>query len=599
MVACLVAAAGLAFWGVCARYGFVWDDQFFIQNNRALLGLENLPRHFYDPSTAAASDMARQFPLFRPLRNLSWMLDYQLAGLHPGWWHLHNVLIHTANAWLVGLLAWMLVKRRDVQIAASLVFLLHPVVSEAVCWVKCRDDLLSTAFALLAAVLWLRWRREPFSWPRSVAVGLVALAACLSKEQAVVVPVLLGAVELVARREGGPGQGGLLRRLLPTLAAVATVLVWRWMVIGRAGQCDWLGGSALRTWMTMVPAFAEYARLLVVPHPLLADYAGFQTVTGLADPSLLKGCIVLAAATAVAGVVAWRIPESRLGLAWAVVSLAPVSNAVPMMQYLAERFLYLPMAGVALVAGVLFGRLRERAAVPAVVAAVLLFACYGWLDIQRRGVWRDEVTLFRATVSDAPGVLRPRRNLATALFREGLHAEALPLTRDTWRMSRERPGETPGKKLEDSVNYAAALMVNGREEEGRAFLEEVLKDHPDAGWPHLHLGVYHGRRGNMAEALSHFEKARSVLPDDPEILNNLGMALRDTGRMAEAEKAFSDAVSRPGAGRGPYLNLAATFWKRGAMREAAAVYRKMLERWPDDPEATHWLLEAERNLPGG
>lgn len=589
-----VIVLGLAVWGASVRYGFVWDDQYFIQNNTSLRSVRFLPRYFHDASTAASSDMASQFSLFRPLRNVSWMVDYQLAGLRPGWWHFHNVLLHLLNAWLVGLLAWGLVRRRDAQTVAALIFLLHPVVSETVCWVKCRDDLISTAFALWAAILWVRWRLEPFTWSRGATVGLVGLAACLAKEQAVVLPVLLAAMDLSRGMIRRAEIKDWMRRLSLPFLAVAVFLIWRWAVLGRTGQCDWLGGSAMRTWMTMVPAFSEYLRLLILPHPLLADYDEFPTVAGWGDPSLMCGALALGGVLVAGVLIAWRAPESRAGLAWALLALVPVSNLIPMMQYLAERFLYLPLVGIALAAGTIFARVRGRAWIVAFVGVAALFVWYGWLDIQRRGVWRDEVALFSATVGDAPYVLRPRRNLATALLRAGRNADSLQLTRDTWKMSRARRGETPAKRMEDAVNYAATLLVNGREEQGKALLDDLLREHPEAGWPHMHLGIYHARHGNGAEALAHFEQAVAKLPGEPVVLNDMGMALRDAGRLPEAEQAFREAVAKPNGGRDAFLNLAATLWKEGRVGEAAGVYRRMLERWPGDAEATRWLAEAER-----
>ncbi len=591
-----LVAVGLAVWGASVRYGFVWDDRFFIENNTSLRSVGNIVRYFYDPSTAASADMASRFPLFRPVRNVSWLEDYQVAGLRPGWWHLHNVWLHLLNAWLVGLLAWMLTRRRDAQVVASFLFLLHPVVSEAVCWVKCRDDLLSTTFVLWAVILWVRWRAKPFTWLRGGLIAFLGLIACLTKEQAVVFPLLLAAMDLCAGRIRRSELPDAMRRLVLPVVAVLIFLVWRWAVLGKTAQCDWLGGSALHTWMTMIPAFAEYVRLLVFPQPLLADYAGFATVAGWGDPAFVRGVLALAGTVVIGALVAWRAPESRAGLAWAVLALVPVSNLVPMMQYLAERFMYLPLVGIALVVGIVFARVRDRAGIVAIVGVAVLFSWYGWLDVQRRGVWRDEVALFSATVNDAPDVLRPRRNLATALFAAGRHAEAVPLTRDTWRMSRARPGETPAKRMEDAVNHAAALMVTGREEQGKELLEQLLREQPDAGWPHMYLGVYNGRRDKKADALAHFEKAHARLPDEPEVLNNLGMALRDAGKQEEAEQAFREAVARPNAGREAFLNLAASLWKRGDLSGAAGIYRKMLERWPGDVEATRWLAEAERGV---
>lgn len=590
----LIVVVGAIVWGATCRYSFVWDDAFFIQNNASLRSVRFLPRYFHDPSTSASSDLAPGFILFRPLRNVSWLVDYKVAGLRAGWWHLHNVLLHILNAWLVGMLAWFAVRRRDVQIVAALLFLLHPVVSETVCWVKCRDDLLSTTLILWAAILWVKWRQAPFTRSRGAVLGVLGFAACLTKESAVVLPVLLLALDLGARRVSRGDLRETARRAIPAVAAVGCFLAWRWLVLGRTGQCEWMAGTALRTWMTMVPAFGEYVRLFFMPHPLLADYSGFSAVTGWTAPSFLRGAWVLLCAAALCGIVAWRVPESRAGLVWTVSALVPVSNLVPMMQFLAERFLYLPLAGASLAVAAVVARARDRMGIGVPLATAAVLVVFAAEDIGRREVWRDDMALFSATAQDAPGALRPRRNLIRVLFNAGRYAEALPVAREVWRKSRTEVSEPRSRKLEDAVNYATALLLSGREEEGRAMLEALLREQPDAGWPHMFLGIGEARKGNIAAALVRFETARERLVGEPEVLNNLGMALRDLGREDEAKQVFRSAIEMPSAGRGPYLNLAALLWKKGDIRAAAGVYRKMLVRWPGDPEAKHWLAEAER-----
>jgi tetratricopeptide (TPR) repeat protein len=591
-LALVIAALGLAVWGPTWRHGFVWDDEFFIQNNESLRSVRFIPAHFAGASTAAAADMADLFPLFRPLRNLSWQFDFAVAGLRPGWWHLHNVLLHLLNAWLAGLLGRRLTGRRDAGLVAALVLLLHPIVSETVCWVKCRDDLLSASLVLAAAVLWVRWRGGPFSPARGAALGAMVFLACLAKESAVVAPALLVALDLGAGRLSRAGLRDAVRRAALPLAAAAAFLVWRHAVLGGTAQCGWIAGSAGRTRLTMIPAFAEYARLVVVPYPLLADYDGFAPVSGWTDPALRRGGVVLLLAAALGGWLARRVPCARPGLAWALLALLPVSNLVPMMQYLAERFFYLPLAGLALAAGAAAARARDRAgpAVPALLACVL--AVWTGLDIARRSVWRDNVSLFSVTVEDAPGVLRPRRNLAAALMRAGRPADALPVARETWRLSRGRPDVPREKRAEDGANSASVLLATGRDEEARAVIEELVRDYGDTGWPHMLLGIYFGRRGDTAQALVHLQRAREARPDDPKVLNNLGVALREAGRTAEAEEAFRRAQAHPAAERDPGLNLAALLWSRGDRAGAAEVYRRLLVRWPGDPEATRWLRRA-------
>ena len=133
----LFAILGVLVWGKVAGFEFVWDDKLFIVFNPALREWSSLPAYFFDVTTMAGGDDPFRWALFRPLRNLSWLMDFKIAGLQPGWWHVHNLLLHIVNAVLVMLVARRLLPRqRFAALVAGLVFLLHPVQSEAVAWVK-------------------------------------------------------------------------------------------------------------------------------------------------------------------------------------------------------------------------------------------------------------------------------------------------------------------------------------------------------------------------------------------------------------------------------------------------------------------------------
>lgn len=168
-----------------AGYDFVWDDTFFIVENPAVQSADYLPGYFTDMDTNAAPHKAGDFRVYRPLRNLSYLIDHSLFGLNPGGWHLHNLLLHLINGTLVYAVFLALGGKRTGALFAAGVFLLHPLQTEVVAWVKGRDDLLAVTFSLLGALFILR----------PVKPGLLGIShalACLAKVQSVaVLPALL------------------------------------------------------------------------------------------------------------------------------------------------------------------------------------------------------------------------------------------------------------------------------------------------------------------------------------------------------------------------------------------------------------------------
>lgn len=76
----LAAAIIITYWPAL-RAGFIYDDKFFVVENESIRNLSDLPLHFTDPKATTASIPWN--PIWRPLRNVTYAVDYQIWGLNP------------------------------------------------------------------------------------------------------------------------------------------------------------------------------------------------------------------------------------------------------------------------------------------------------------------------------------------------------------------------------------------------------------------------------------------------------------------------------------------------------------------------------------
>jgi Flp pilus assembly protein TadD len=515
--------------------------------------------------------------------------------LKPGWWHLVNILLHTVNALLVAAVARRLLGSAFAAVLAGAVFLVHPALSEAVIWVKCRDDLLATLFALVFFAAWLDGREAPLRPPRVALLALLFLAACLSKEQAIALAAVPVAFECWTARAARRSAWVLSAWLA---AFGGAFLLWRQAFMGRFAQTEYLAGSAWATLLTMTRAAGRYIELLVFPSQLLADYSGMVPSRSPLDPRVLLSVALLAAVATGAFLWRRRAAPAAFGLLWTGIFLLPVANVVPMMQYLAERFLYLPLAGFAVSVAAAFLALRRRWPTAATAAAVALVCAGGVRSAVRTADWRDSLTLFAVTARDAgPSAVRPQQNLLIQLINRGAWRDALPLARDLWTRISANPSASARAKAEQARHVGYVLLRSGQVVEGAQWIRKSTELDPSYFQTYADFGMIEGLQGNDAEALKLFECACALAPAESSAHLNRGIALRKLGRKKEAELAFLRAAACGTRDAQVYKELVALLWEQGRNGDVADVCRHAAVLFPNEHEFPDWGESAGRKAP--
>jgi len=574
LVASLVA---VALYLPTLSFQFVWDDVYFVVRNTTIRSWTTIPEDFTSPKAYAAMVDPR---FYRPLRNISYRIDWSVAGANPRWWHAHNVILHAVNTSLVYLLILSVIKLFCIQspsrgttisasvaaFVATLLWAVHPVHTEAVAWIKSRDELLFTLWSLACIICVIRELLRPSCRFRTVAVSAVIGAlALLSKEMAVSLPLLVFFIALLFKWEGRHKRFLLLSGAI-LLVETALFVAIRHIVLGGTPMCGYLSGSFVHEMLTMVRAASRYVTVTLFPWKLYADYSHFDPTRSLADPRLWVAALIVSATLVLAGI-SWR--KNRLvcfGIGWFWIALLPVSNVVPTMQYLAERFLYFPTIGAAIAVGGLLHRmdlksvatenyegenvpsskrLRAGALYLALLGAVV--AAFTGRTALRLGDWRDEFSLYTATLRDAPRNGRALINVAMALANRGEAAEAERLLEYL---------ESSRDPLLRNVNpqmllraEAAVAMRTGRFAEAKTLWQKALEIAPDDVDARCALGVCLGMEGNHEAALEQFTEALRQDPLYPFARSNAAAALRMLGRNREAEAVEHGAPITTGSVR--------------------------------------------------
>lgn len=391
----LILATVLVF-GPLVRAGFVFDDAELVAHNRWTDQWSAIPRAFAHHLWASAPSGGESGPYYRPLMLVSLVLDKKLLGGSAAASHLHSLAWHV---FCISMLARLLagLGRPGAAALACAVFALHPVMLEPVAFIAARNDIL--ACAALLGVFVLLEPRDAGPW-RVGAAALGMLTALLCKESALAgLPMALVLDRARYGRFGPPG------RYLALLAAVAAWVGLRAMADITPLSLD-LGGAAR--------ALGWYAGLLVWPiggspaaELAMAEVPWERAITGLG--------LVMA--------LAWRGGAyGRAGLAMALLALAPGIAGALSAGFLAHRYLYLPMAGLAIA---VFAATPVRADRPLAAALGLLLALGSASELR---IWANNTAFFARAWSVSPS---PRNacGVFKALEREGSDEDPTPWLR--------------------------------------------------------------------------------------------------------------------------------------------------------------------------
>lgn len=407
----------------------------------------------------------------RPVQLLSLMTDSLFWGKNPVGYHLTSNLLHAANAMLLFLLLARLCPGADARKAAfvaALVFAAHPVLVEPVAEVSSREDPLATFFLLVSLLLgWLWAHGSARAW---VLVGslLAVPLACGAKETGIAAPFLLLLCGLLFR-----GNSPLSRWLVLSggaLVLAGAFLAARFSLQPEVSEIflhkpEYLGGTFKTACMIQPYIWAFSIRSVFLPFWLSADYVARNVFT----ISTIWMVVILAAFLLAQGLASWRSRVALFGVAIFWMGLAPVSNFIPIYRPLADRYLYLPMMGLAIVlCGLLVLVARRRYLYTALLWVVFSVAVgLAGLSVKRQSVFANSLNLWTDTFAQSPYSDTAANNLGYALLQDGRYDEALKVFEKALNL-------TSGKKPNVWAGAAVTLEKMGRPIDAEKALDKAI-----------------------------------------------------------------------------------------------------------------------------
>jgi tetratricopeptide (TPR) repeat protein len=520
---------------------------------------------------------------YRPLRWISYAIDYQFSGLNPLGYHISNIFFHVLTTLFVFFTISALVENYRVALCAALIFAVHPVHTDCVTYLSGRRDILSTLFYILGFYFFLKSRKK-----KRVSLLLSAFGAYLlaiaSKEMAVTLPVICFFYDLIQRI---PDKGSLSKRistainetfsshklLYITFTLLALLFTYYKVVVKSPSNKEgFYGGSFSTQLLTVVEILVYYIKLLLLPINLIADYSynSFPLAHSLYEPSVVFAFIVLGALAYLTLRLLSADKMVAFAIIWFFVTLLPVCHIFPHHELLAEHYLYLPSFGFVLAVALLFERMLTSAKRKQLyyVAFALVILLFSVRTVWRNYDWRDGFTLWTKTVKTVPNCVRALNNLGIEYFNKNRFKDAKILYQ---RAAQIQP--VYGKAY---YNLGNLYRAQKQYKEAMQMYKKAAQLNPKNFRVHNNLGNAYAMLKRYDQAIDEYKLALKLKPRYAEAHNNLGNVYRSKGNTDLAISHYLKAIVTNNVYVDAYYNLGIVYKDLRQYEKAIGIFTHLL-----------------------
>jgi protein O-mannosyl-transferase len=637
--------------------GFVYDDEVYVLANPLAKGRLQLTEIFTKPYPPDRPDQG----LYRPLVTLSYFIDGKIWGFAPagGWngFHFTNAFIHSANAILLFFVLGRLGISFRMASAATLLFIVHPVLTESVGWIVGRAELLGTLFALSGLLVFL-WKPNGFGYVVALFFWLLAL---LNKETWVLFPLAMLAA-YACFPASFRTKWGRSRFIFSWLGAFALFAAF-W----------WIRSQVIGSWKPSLVAYQD----VVTPFQRVATAAGlmWKYLTSWIWPANLSVHheirpimeVKLSAGIFLSWLFVFALmfrakkyfPWLTFALLWFWLLMFPVSNLlIPIGAVFAERFLYASTLffAPALCVGVqLVSRMFQKHRIirspwlkfVAVAGLCFFSASLIW---SRLHDWETNTTLWESTLKKYPNSTVVKAALAEAYLKEGRFSDAHILAREASVEMDQKPvayqklfvpkitalhasAQSGMRQLAwaKKFNEANELARSQRTMEALDAYKKLIEDSPEQAQTYEALGDLYIRLQNHVAAQQNYEealrlgmntaviwskyaqtlsgigrydaalmaydKALSINPEDAVALYNRGVVLAGLEEYSDALASFNKAAQVTPLSVAPRLNAVAILIHQKRFEDAKKEIAMILSIYPQQKDALELLAKLPNAAP--
>lgn len=581
------------------------DDPGHLLNNEAVRSLswESIGRMFSQTPNKT----------YIPLTTLSFALEYHFFGFNPFVYHLNNLLLHLAVVALIFIIAvrWLGISPFAAALGA-LIFGIHPMHVESVAWITERKDVLYAVFYLLAVERYCAYVQTHHKRDYYLTL-LFSLLSILSKPMALSLPLVFFVFDWYSRRKF---DLGVLLEKIPYFLIIVPVAWVTYILNARM-----VGTTPLETALTWIWSLMFYPQKFFFPDVLLTVYSLPQPVT-LLNFEFIKAAVLFV----LAGIFLFVYRRQRLLVFAALYYFISIFFLLRFddktdINFVADRFMYLPSLGICLALGVFFEESLlkfDRRLAASLIAVIFLFL--GGKTFAQTKLWGDGVLLWSGVVNKYPDCFYAYDHRGYAFAQKGQFREAV--------VDYNKALQLKSKYMPAYHNRALAYSQLGEDEKALADFAKTFEMNSTYATGYFNRGIFFAQRGENEKALVDYTRAieetnglyaqaysnrgtvylsekkldeavkdfdRSIELDERDVFarNNRAIAFILKGESEIALRDLNEAVKIAPKDAESYFNRGLVYLRLEKPEKALADFRKVLEINPQHKLALQKALEIE------
>lgn len=518
--------------------GFVYDDFNYLINNPQL--------HSLNLSVLFGKNLFNMAGQYRPMSATYLAFLYSLFGNNASPYHFVQILLHVAIVIMVFII-FQKFSGKTFALILSILFLVHPMNTESVSYIASAQDLLFSLFGLGAFLLWIN---KP-QGRKIILVFILLLLSILTKEEGIVYIFLLIFYSVIFDRKTSSKS---ITLGISTAFVYLLIRIFIGQVYFTTRILAPIASLNLLERLLNIPAIVfHYVITFFYPATLAVDQQWViksATFSTFYFPLIVE--VLLISLVAGLGLYIFKKDKEKFNtfiffLIWFLLGLAPHLQIFPLDFTVTDRWFYFPMMGLLGMIGVTYSifipKTKISWTITTVVVSIIILA-FGIRTITRNFDWKNNLTLFthdikiednfdieiflgneylddgvydkafyylNKSVSSVPNELN-LHNLGVAYERSG----NLEMARQYYYQAlHARDYHLYDSHLHDlsSYNsYASMLVFFDDPKTAEEFIQEGLKDYPDAGSLWFFLSLSRIKQKDEIGALQAATKAYVLNP---------------------------------------------------------------------------------------